>query len=241
MGAARVFGYRLMENFDRPYAARSVSEFWKRWHISLSTWFRDYLYFPLGGSRVAVPRWILNVLTVFVVSGLWHGANWTFLAWGLLHGLFLVISRLTEPLRKAICQLVFPRTDSFFLRVFQTLVTFHLVLIGWIVFRSNSLADASLIFQTMFATDFGFLFENMSQLGTGQKLLNIPIDRVELIVAGAAVIFLEVIETVRRRGNLGNLLNHSPRWTRWAVYYAAALIVAAFGQFGASAFIYFQF
>ncbi|HSU69728.1 MAG TPA: MBOAT family O-acyltransferase, partial [Tepidisphaeraceae bacterium] len=96
IGAARVLGFRLMTNFDRPYAATSVAEFWRRWHISLSTWFRDYLYVPLGGSRVSFVRWAFNILVVFIVSGLWHGAAWTFLIWGALHGVFLVGTRLIE-------------------------------------------------------------------------------------------------------------------------------------------------
>src|SRR4030095_15460522 len=90
IGAARVLGFRLMENFDRPYSATSVAEFWRRWHISLSTWFRDYLYLPLGGRRVPLPRWCLNILVVFLVSGLWHGASWTYVLWGAMHGVYLI-------------------------------------------------------------------------------------------------------------------------------------------------------
>jgi D-alanyl-lipoteichoic acid acyltransferase DltB (MBOAT superfamily) len=90
IGAARVMGFDLMENFRQPYYARSIPEFWRRWHISLSTWFRDYVYLPLGGNRVKLPHWVFNILVVFVVSGLWHGANWTFVIWGALHGIFMV-------------------------------------------------------------------------------------------------------------------------------------------------------
>ncbi len=233
VGAARVLGYRLMENFDRPYAARSVTDFWKRWHISLSSWFRDYLYFPLGGSRVAVPRWTFNILIVFVVSGLWHGANWTFAAWGMLHGMFLIFSRLTRALRGSISGWIFSESDSFLLRATQTVMTFHLVLVGWIVFRSESLADAAGIFQAIFALEFGSLF--------GNRLLNMPIDFGDLLIACAAVIVVEVVEAIRLRGNLGTLLSRSPRWARWTVYYAALLIVSTIGRFTASPFIYFQF
>src|SRR5205085_2655138 len=102
IGAARVLGYRLMTNFDRPYASASVAEFWRRWHISLSTWFRDYLYVPLGGSRVPLARWCLNIAVVFLVSGLWHGASWTFVIWGALHGLYLIGSRITQRARDRI-------------------------------------------------------------------------------------------------------------------------------------------
>ncbi|MBD0321593.1 MAG: MBOAT family protein, partial [Gemmatimonadetes bacterium] len=98
-GAARILGYDLLENFRRPYQARSIQDFWSRWHISLSSWFRDYLYIPLGGNRVSSARWCANLLIVFLVSGLWHGANWTYVVWGGLHGLYLVFSILTQPLR----------------------------------------------------------------------------------------------------------------------------------------------
>jgi alginate O-acetyltransferase complex protein AlgI len=100
IGAARVLGVKLMDNFDRPYAARSIADFWRRWHISLSTWFRDYLYIPLGGNRVPLPRWCVNVMIVFVISGLWHGASWTFVIWGALHGFYLIIERAAAVLRQ---------------------------------------------------------------------------------------------------------------------------------------------
>ncbi|MGZ5286161.1 MAG: MBOAT family O-acyltransferase, partial [Flavisolibacter sp.] len=99
LGSARVMGFKLMKNFDRPYQARSISEFWKRWHISLSTWFRDYLYISLGGNRVSIPRWYFNLFFVFLVSGFWHGANWTFVIWGALHGFYLVFAIISEKAR----------------------------------------------------------------------------------------------------------------------------------------------
>src|SRR5579864_3863024 len=104
IGAARVMGIRLMTNFNKPYRSKSVSEFWKRWHISLSTWFRDYLYISLGGNRVSIPRWYLNLMIVFLVSGLWHGANWTFVIWGALHGFYLIFALATEKPRKRLAK-----------------------------------------------------------------------------------------------------------------------------------------
>src|SRR5205823_9737486 len=135
-------GFRLMENFDRPYAAASVAEFWRRWHISLSTWFRDYLYIPLGGGRVRVPRWCLNVLVVFVVSGLWHGASWTFALWGLLHGSYLIASRLTKPWRDRLADWTGLASRPGLRRAWGVAVTYHLVAFAWIFFRANSVADA---------------------------------------------------------------------------------------------------
>src|ERR1051325_9198543 len=141
-GVSRMFGIELMKNFETPYFARSIAEFWSRWHISLSTWFRDYVYIPLGGNRVSIPRNFLNLFVVFLLSGFWHGANWTFIVWGALHGAYLVIERTlgiggknSEPTR----QLLVVQ----FLRI---ALTFHLVLISWILFRARSIHEAWSIF-----------------------------------------------------------------------------------------------
>src|SRR5258706_7538237 len=142
MGAARILGYDLMVNFRKPYFARSIKEFWSRWHISLSTWFRDYVYFPLGGNRVSTGRHYGNLLLVFMLSGLWHGAAWTFVIWGLLHGSYLVLGHVLAPVReRAVANLRlerFPRA----LAVSQIAFTWLLVLIGWVFFRSRSAGDA---------------------------------------------------------------------------------------------------
>jgi D-alanyl-lipoteichoic acid acyltransferase DltB (MBOAT superfamily) len=139
IGAARMLGVDLVENFQRPYFARSIGEFWRRWHISLSTWFRDYLYIPLGGSRSSKPRWAVNVSIVFLVSGLWHGANWTFAAWGVLHGVYLILERFTSAARDRLWSML----KLQWLRPFVAMVvSFHLVLLGWIVFRASTLSDA---------------------------------------------------------------------------------------------------
>ena len=142
LGSAQVMGVRLMRNFDHPYFARSISEFWRRWHISLSTWFRDYVYIPLGGNRVPRPRWVFNLFLTFLISGLWHGAAWTYVIWGALHGAYLVLSILTEPLWIRLSALTrldrFPRLKF----ALAALTTFALVTFAWIFFRAASLADA---------------------------------------------------------------------------------------------------
>lgn len=137
IGSARILGFRLMENFDRPYFAASPAEFWKRWHISLSTWFRDYVYIPLGGDREGKGRWVAAILGTFLLSGLWHGANWTFVAWGAFHGLLIVLARTAGKV------VPLPRLAGI-------LLTFHLVVLGWIYFRATSLADAHYIFERLF-------------------------------------------------------------------------------------------
>jgi len=131
IGLGRMFGFRLPENFNYPYIARSMREFWRRWHISLSTWLRDYLYFPLGGNRSGLNRTLINLLIVFLLCGLWHGANWTFIVWGLWHGLFLVIERLV-PLRQ----------NTVIRQAVGWLYTSVVVLVGWVIFRSTSLDGA---------------------------------------------------------------------------------------------------
>lgn len=140
-GAAKVMGFDLMVNFNMPYLSRSISEFWSRWHISLSTWFRDYLYIPLGGNRVSKPRWYMNLMVVFLVSGFWHGAKWTFVAWGLIHGIYLVTALLTESFRAKL-----PRPPA----LLSIFITFNLVSFAWIFFRANSMADSLYIVTHLF-------------------------------------------------------------------------------------------
>jgi D-alanyl-lipoteichoic acid acyltransferase DltB (MBOAT superfamily) len=142
IGVAKVMGFKLMTNFNRPYFARNIAEFWKRWHISLSTWFKDYLYISLGGNRVSVPRWYFNLLFVFLVSSLWHGANWTFIIWGSLDGFYLVFAIITYRFREKITRLVGLNKVPKFNRTIQILTTFALTCFAWIFFRANHIADA---------------------------------------------------------------------------------------------------
>ena len=137
IGASRVLGFNLVANFDRPYHARSIPEFWQRWHISLSTWFRDYLYIPLGGNRVRTARWIFNILAVFVVSGLWHGAQWTFVLWGAIHGFFYLLTVAIGNGRKG------RKRDERGLRGLPGVaITFTIVCFAWIFFRAETLEHA---------------------------------------------------------------------------------------------------
>lgn len=137
IGAARVMGFRLMKNFDRPYNAKSISEFWKRWHISLSTWFRDYLYISLGGNRVSVPRWYFNILVVFIISGFWHGANWTFIVWGALHGFYFIFAKVTFNARQKINNAIGITRVKWLYDFIQVFITFTLVMLAWIFFQGK--------------------------------------------------------------------------------------------------------
>jgi D-alanyl-lipoteichoic acid acyltransferase DltB (MBOAT superfamily) len=229
IGAARVMGYDLMENFNRPYFAKSIAEFWRRWHISLSTWFRDYLYIPLGGNRVSRARWYLNLMIVFVVSGLWHGAAWTFVVWGALHGLYLVLSLSTVGIRERVeAALGFGRHPTLAKGV-RVFMTFNLVCFAWIFFRANSISDAFYI--------AGHLFSGIElQAGYGLGL-----GPYQLALALLAILVMELGHLLQRRGSVAAYLNARPVWVRWAAYYGLVLATLLFGRLGVTEFIYFQF
>jgi alginate O-acetyltransferase complex protein AlgI len=166
-GTARVMGFELMLNFDRPYRAQSIGEFWRRWHISLSTWFRDYLYIPLGGNRRSALRNQLNVFIVFLVSGFWHGANWTFLVWGGLHGLFIVVDHLSRDLRARLAQGVWGTHLQGLRRILNLALLFALVSLLWVFFRADNVTQAFEFYQQLFAMDFSqSLFELTGWKGT---------------------------------------------------------------------------
>ena len=162
VGCAKLFGVNLIENFKTPYASRSIKEFWNRWHISLSRWLRDYIYFPLGGSRVKLARWMLNTFIVFFISGLWHGASYTFIVWGLLHAAYQVIGKYTLPKRDKLWARIGKSPDSRIISVCRTIGTFLLVDFAWIFFRASDLSDAGLIIKKIF-TDYSTNAEYLSK------------------------------------------------------------------------------
>jgi len=152
IGCARIMGIRLMQNFDRPYTARSIAEFWRRWHISLSTWFKDYLYFPLGGSRCAKWKAYRNLMIVFLVSGLWHGADWTFVIWGVLHGAFQVVGKMTRKGRDSLYDKLHINREGKLYAWGQRIVTFILVDFAWLFFRANNVHDLGVLLKRLFTT-----------------------------------------------------------------------------------------
>lgn len=232
IGAARVMGYDLMTNFRQPYFSKSIAEFWRRWHISLSTWFRDYLYIPLGGNRVGKPRWYFNLFAVFVISGLWHGANWTFVIWGALHGGYLIFAIVTAGWRQKLADRSGLAKLPALHNLLRTLITFHLVLFAWIFFRANSLGEAFLIIGNIAALDFS---------PDALKALNIALGWGELLVAIGSILFLELAHLLQSRGKVHSWITAQPAVLRWSVYYLLLLAIAFFGVFNHSEFIYFQF
>lgn len=218
-GCSRILGIELMVNFDHPYGAANISEFWRRWHVSLSTWFRDYLYVPLGGSRGGRINHLRNIAIVFVLSGLWHGANWNFLVWGALHALYLMLHVFYA--RRGGAQ---PSAGS---RLLGTLVTFHLVAFAWIFFRASSLENALAVIAA------GFRWST--------SLANIGVSPLYLATAFALTLLVLVVEGASRGDRLPSLLSLRPTWQRWVAYYALAALVLGLGRFGEQQFIYFQF
>jgi len=229
-GAARVLGFRLMLNFRTPYHSRSIAEFWKRWHISLSTWFKDYLYIPLGGNRVSAWRNYLNLFIVFAVSGFWHGANWTFIIWGALHGTYLVLSLILSGFKEklhALLQLAkFPRLAG----SMSILFTFTLVTIGWIFFRANSVSDAWYIITHLFAD---LSFDTYS--------LSLTKGRTWLVGCLLVIAIMEFVEITRERMDIKKFLAEKPSYVRWAIYAGAVAIILSAGNSSEAQFIYFQF
>jgi D-alanyl-lipoteichoic acid acyltransferase DltB (MBOAT superfamily) len=236
IGAAQVLGIRTIENFDRPYFSKSISEFWRRWHISLSTWFRDYLYIPMGGNRVSIPRWYVNLFVVMLICGFWHGANWTFIIWGGLHGVYLVFSVMTHNLRdRTISRIGLDRMPQL-LTSLKVLITFFLVSFAWIFFRANSISDALYIVAHLF-TGWGtlFRFDLFESIPLWKPL------RFELMVGIASIAVLTFVHLLQGRGNVIQIVSQKPIWIRWSVYYSILLSILLFGHFGSKEFIYFQF
>lgn len=228
IGAARIMGFSLMENFHRPYYAKSIREFWHRWHISLSTWFKDYLYIPLGGNRVAVWRWQVNLFLVFLISGLWHGANWTFLVWGALHGFYSLFAVWTAAVRKTLTARLGLERRPGLLKIMRVGVTFHLVCFAWIFFRAETLSDAMTLLKNM------LIFSSDHQ--------SVALGKVEMTVAVAALLILQSVQLLQRRGSLGRLLRGKPVVLRLALYSGLMLLILLFGRMATEQqFIYFQF
>ncbi|MEO5580606.1 MAG: MBOAT family O-acyltransferase [Gemmatimonadaceae bacterium] len=234
IGAAEVMGFRLMRNFNRPYLARSISEFWSRWHISLSTWFRDYVYIPLGGNRVSRPRWYFNLLGTFFLSGLWHGANWTFVIWGTLNGLYLFSSLMTTQFREAVARATSIAAHPRVRAASGVLFTFALTCFAWTFFRAPSIGDALYIIRSMLTVPVphdvipdALRAEGFTKFGVAYS--------------GMLIVALMIFEHVCTRVNFPRLFAAQPGWIRWSTYYAGCMAIWLLGISSEKAFIYFQF
>jgi alginate O-acetyltransferase complex protein AlgI len=229
IGAARVLGIDLMENFRRPYFSTSIREFWSaRWHVSLMAWFRDYLYIPLGGSRVSRLRRYLNVMAVFLVSGLWHGASWTFVAWGALNGLYVVGSLIArgDGTRRS----TFEGAAQRAWRLLCGLGTFHLVLVGWVFFRARSLADAALILSRV-----------ARSLPSLPPLLRARLIGGEMPLTLALIAVLLAIEALDEGRPFWQRISERPVFVRWPIYYGLLVALIVLGKWNLQQFVYMQF
>ena len=253
IGAGEVFGFRLMENFKRPFLAPSIADLWRRWHISLVSWFRDYVYIPLGGNRVTKLRWQYNMFLTFILSGIWHGANWTFLIWAALNGFYVLLSDWTGAFRKKIRALLhfekFPRVHLWMGR----LITFILFSFAAIFFRANTTSDALYIVRHLFtkvgATVLAAFRLDFSRV---KSLLIVPTkntifgfskpaftSEMILIVSGLAVLLM--LEAIQEKTRLRSLISGKPWYLRWSLYVLLLYSILFLGVFANQQFLYFKF
>ena len=236
LGSARVMGFNLMKNFDRPYSSKSIAEFWRRWHISLSTWFKDYVYITLGGSRVSTPRKYFNLFIVFFLSGLWHGANWTYVIWGSIHGIYMVTGAMTENVRAKIRDVLGISRVKWLDDLLQKLVTFFLVAITWVFFCGNTVEDSFYMARKLPSA----LGEFIGMARHTYRLV-LPIADARVLMCIAVVLVMELIHAIQKRRSINTLIQNQPRYIRWCVYYVFVFAVIYLGVFHNRQFIYFQF
>lgn len=230
IGSAKLIGVDLMENFKMPYFSKSIREFWSRWHISLSTWFKDYLYIPLGGSRVQ-QRWkyYRNVMIVFLVSGFWHGANWTFLVWGCLHGIYQIGETMMANTKQVL------RIHGHIPDCIKRIATFILVLIAWVFFRADNLYEATYILSNMNLSNFHTLFD-------GSSIYSMGLDMKDFWLLVYSVIALSVTDWIRYRSDRHQLIRlPHHQGLAFALLVIFIVVFGYYGEYDATQFIYFQF
>ena len=234
IGSANVMGYNLMTNFNKPYFSKSISEFWRRWHISLGTWFKDYLYFPLGGSRASKLKTYRNIMIVFLTSGLWHGASWNFVIWGFIHGAYQVIGYELKPIRNKVRSLLRINIKSLFYKIYKIGMTFILVCFAWIFFRANTLSGAMYIIKSIFEINTPITKETF----------NLGLNKRELLIAFISLSNLFLLDFIGKDNKIRKIIKEKPIYFRWILYYICIFFILIFGEYGqtdASSFLYFQF
>jgi alginate O-acetyltransferase complex protein AlgI len=237
IGSARVMGFRLMKNFNRPYEARTIGEFWRRWHMSLSTWFRDYVYIPAGGNRVSAGRRNVNLFIVFLLSGLWHGANWTFIVWGALHGAYLICGSLTDRARAAWRPAVERWLGTTALALCQRTMVFVLVCIGWVFFRAADFERAGDVFSAMLTG-----WHNLAHpLSLAAQNGHTDVSRRAVLIGLFFLSVLFAVHALERRRPLQPWLDSLAGWQRWWVYSALIGSMVFLSPDSGDQFIYFQF
>ena len=252
-GAARVLGFELVHNFKRPYFATSIPDFWRRWHISLSSWFRDYLYIPLGGNRVARWRWMLNLWIVFILCGFWHGANWTFLIWGALYGLYYFLDYALRTPAQWLVKNTFLSNFPGMCRAFMIVLTFSMVCWAWVVFRAENLSQAIIIWEKIASVPgemVSYIVTIVREGLTFKFLTASGLDWIILPLHKSSHLFIYIFALTLGYLFFSYKLRHQsdglafaawPTLYRWCTYFFALACILLFGQFGATPFIYFQF
>lgn len=240
MGTAKILGFSVMENFKAPYLSESVQEFWRRWHVSLSTWFRDYVYIPLGGSRCSTLRKNFNLMVTFLVSGLWHGADWSFVLWGALHGIYQITGNLTKKIRKRTVAALHMNPDCVSFHLWRKFFTFSCVAFAWIFFRCPSIRDALGYIGRMFTEPALWQLTDGTVYQLGLDALNLTILRLGLLL----VLAVDLIRYYREK-NIDVFLKGQNAWFRIVVLVFMLDMAFVFGEYGpafrAQDFIYFQF
>ncbi len=242
LGAARTMGIRLVLNFNRPFFAASVGEFWRRWNMSLMNWFRDYLYIPLGGNRLGFWRKQFNLLLVFLVSGLWHGANWTFIVWGGLTGTFIILENMLDRLSASKDPAVWLRGLPRLPHAARLGITFGLTVLAFNFFRAVTLADGFYIatnWSRGLVDQTAAVLQSPTLLISNGVALGLSVPGWLIVLSGLAILF--GVERAQGHARVQDLLKPQPAWVRWAIYYALLIALLVLGQFGAAPFIYFQF
>lgn len=240
IGAAKIMGFELMENFNTPYFACSIRDFWSRWHISLSTWFRDYLYIPLGGNRRGRVRKSVNIMIVFLASGLWHGADWSYVVWGGIHGAYQVIGDYLASFREKCIRKLRVNTACFSWKFLQTAVTFILVVFAWIFFRADSIGDALQYIRRIWVRPTPWVLFN-------GEIFTLGLDRPEMNILFVAICMLGLVDLVRYRKKmtLDVFLMQQNLWFRGGVMIGLVVLIFVCGKYGVGfdpqQFIYFQF
>jgi D-alanyl-lipoteichoic acid acyltransferase DltB (MBOAT superfamily) len=236
LGSARVMGFQLMKNFNFPYTSRSITEYWRRWHISLSTWFNDYLFNPIVINNRQYGKFavVLGLFVTFLVSGLWHGAGWTYIIWGLLYAIATSYEFLTTKFRKKMSK----KIPSFIYDPASQALTFSFILFAFIFFRAHSVVDAVYVIKKASG-----IFTFISSAAKGQLTSNLlqVISRFELLLSFALILFLLIAEWMQNKHQLTTLFSRQSVYARWAVYYALIFMIVFFGFFEKHQFIYFQF
>jgi alginate O-acetyltransferase complex protein AlgI len=255
VGTAQLMGFKLTDNFKRPYLSISISDLWRRWHITLIAWLRDYIYIPLGGKRVAQWRWQYNIMVIFLVSGIWHGANWTFIIWASLNGFYQLFSIWTEKIRERFNRLIGLTRIPRFHKALKILTTFLLFTFAGIFFRANSASDGFYII-THLHIGFGDLFKNIAALDYEKLKYFLVIQNKVTFLGFAKPAFLPEMATLavtliawysveiiqeNSKQSLRFLISQKPWYVRWALYYAMLFALAFFGVFANQQFIYFKF